>query len=143
MGANPFGRWDYGPWFFPPVPTAPLYKDPCRTPIMWTPLPLPWENPTIPGTPSLSEVGEAFMDTPTVNGMAYPVMNVEPKAYRFHILNAANDRMFDLQMYVANPGIVGSLTTTAGTGYTADPVVTVTNAAGDTTGHGLHPLCHY
>jgi hypothetical protein len=40
-------------------------------------------------------------------------------------------------MYVANPGIVGGLTTTPGAGYTADPVLTVTNSAGDTTGHGF------
>ena len=41
------------------------------------------------------------MDTPIVNGTAYPVLKVEPKAYRFRILNAANDRMLNLQLYVA------------------------------------------
>ena len=41
-------------------------------------------NPSIPG--------ESFMDTPIVNGTAYPYLKVEPKAYRFRILSAANDR---------------------------------------------------
>ena len=39
--------------------------------------------------PNPSMPGEAFMDTPIVNGTAYPYMEVEPKAYRFRILNAA------------------------------------------------------
>ncbi len=30
-------------------------------------------------------------------------MTVDPKAYRFRILNAANDRFFNLQRYVADP----------------------------------------
>jgi parallel beta-helix repeat protein len=51
---------------------------------------------------------EAFMDTPTVNGAIYPYMEVEPQAYRFRILSVANDRFFNLQMYVADPGVVTS-----------------------------------
>jgi FtsP/CotA-like multicopper oxidase with cupredoxin domain len=149
MGANAFGRWDYGPWFYPPVPANALVQWVLPNPYClptppfsptattWDCSAAPWEPPFMPGTPSLSEVGEAFMDTPVVNGKAYPYLSVEPKAYRFRILNASDDRFVNLQMYVANPGIVGSLTTTAGSGYTADPVVTVTNAAGDTTGHGF------
>ena len=31
------------------------------------------------------------MDTPVINGTAYPKLEVEPKAYRFRILNAAHD----------------------------------------------------
>ncbi len=45
------------------------------------------------------------MDTPLVNGTVYPYLDVEPKAYRFRILNAANDRFFNLQMYVADPAV--------------------------------------
>jgi len=148
MGANAFGRWDYGPWFYPPttgllqgvvpnpycLPTPPTSCNPLSA---YDCSSASWEPPCMPGTPVPSEVGEAFMDTPVVNGMAYPYLDVEPKAYRFRILNAADDRFFNLQMYVANPGIVGSLTTTPGSGYTADPVVTVANAVGDTTGHGF------
>jgi len=84
-GANPFGRWDYGPWFWPPQ--------------------LPGTTPgdllhSMP--PTLSIVPEAYMDTPVVNGTAYPYLTVEPKAYRFRILNICNDRMVNLQLYYAD-----------------------------------------
>ena len=46
---------------------------------------------------------EAFNDTPIVNGTAYPTTTVDPKAYRYRILNAANDRFWNLQWYVADP----------------------------------------
>jgi FtsP/CotA-like multicopper oxidase with cupredoxin domain len=56
------------------------------------------------------------MDTPIVNGTAYPYLEVEPKAYRFRILNAGNDRFLNLQLYVAadkttptTPGTTGTL----------------------------------
>ena len=45
------------------------------------------------------------MDTPVVNGTAFPVLTVEPKAYRFRILNAANDRFWNLQLYEADPAV--------------------------------------
>ncbi len=61
----------------------------------------PWEPPLNPGVPNPSIPGESFLDTPIVNGTAYPVLTVEPKAYRFRILNAANDRGQNLQLYVA------------------------------------------
>ena len=86
---NPFGRWDFGPWFWPIVP---LTK-------------------TLPGTTvetgperyATSMVPEAFMDTPLVNGTAYPYLQVQPQAYRFRILNGSNDRAFNLQLYYVDP----------------------------------------
>ena len=45
------------------------------------------------------------MDTPVVNGTAYPTLTVDPKAYRFQILNAANDRMWNLQFYKAKSSL--------------------------------------
>jgi FtsP/CotA-like multicopper oxidase with cupredoxin domain len=42
------------------------------------------------------------MDTPVVNGTAYPVLEVEPKAYRLRILNAAHDRFFNLSIFKAD-----------------------------------------
>jgi len=61
--------------------------------------------------------GEAFMDTMMVNGTAYPYLDIEPKTYRFRVLNAANDRFLNLSLYQASTGIVGSLTNiTAGSG---------------------------
>ena len=59
----------------------------------------------MPGTPNPSAVMEALMDTPMVNGALYPYLEVEPKTYRFRILNGANDRFFNLQMYVADPAV--------------------------------------
>jgi FtsP/CotA-like multicopper oxidase with cupredoxin domain len=136
-GANPMGRWDYGPWFWPPFTglmngevTNPYYDPLCDPAVLYC------EPPNIPGTPVISGVPEGFMDTPIVNGMAYPVLNVTPGLQRFRILNAANDRYLNLQLYVAST-IVGSTTMTAvGSGYLTPPSVTFVNAAGDTTGRG-------
>jgi FtsP/CotA-like multicopper oxidase with cupredoxin domain len=75
-GANDMGRWDYGPWFWPPVQNL------ANKPITLS------DGTVIPGTPNPSLVPEAFMDTPLVNGTAYPYLTVERKAYRFRILNA-------------------------------------------------------
>ena len=92
-GANDKGRWDYGPWFWPPVT------------ILANP-PIKLSNGTvIPGIPNPSIVPEAFMDTPLVNGTAYPYLTVERKAYRFRILNACNDRFLNLQLYYADPSL--------------------------------------
>ena len=55
----------------------------------------------MPATPYNSMGMEAFMDTPVVNGAAYPTTTLEPKPYRFRILNAANDRFFNLSLYKA------------------------------------------
>ena len=101
-GVNQFGRWAYGPWFWPPTtgidygPIANPYYDPmCDPDVQWC------EPPEIPGVPFNSMGMEAFNDTPIVNGTAYPTVTLEPKAYRFRILNAANDRFFNLQFYKA------------------------------------------
>ncbi len=95
-GANAMGRWDYGPWFWPPLTAAaglvhgaePVPGDPNGT--------------EIPGTPNPSLVPEAFMDTPVVNGTAYPKLTVLPQAYRFRILNASNDRFWNLSFFKAD-----------------------------------------
>ncbi len=140
-GMNAFGRWFYSPWFFP-APTD-IIKGPIPNPYC---LPTPgvdcsgsvWplENTLIPDVPNPSYAMEAFMDTPIVNGAAYPNITVEPKAYRFRILNAGNDRFLNLQLYQAT-NIVNSITlTNGGSGYTSDPVLTITPNTGDTTGHG-------
>ena len=103
-GVNQFGRWAYGPWFWPPTsnikhgPVANPYYDPtCDTDtVAWC------EPPLIPGTPNVSMGMEAFNDTPLVNGTAYPTMTVDPKAYRLRVLNAANDRFWNLHFYQAD-----------------------------------------
>lgn len=79
-GANNFGRWDYGPWFWPIFPAQ------------------------VPGLPTfdVSGVPEAFMDTPVINGTAYPYVDVQPTAYRLRILNACNDRYVNLSLFTAD-----------------------------------------
>ena len=111
-GANPMGRLDYGAWFWPVFPSM--------------------------APPQTSIVPEGFMDTPIINGAAYPYLNVEPKAYRFRILNGCNDRFVNLQLYVASSIISGiTVDPTLATGkYTVPPRVTITPAVGDTTGQG-------
>lgn len=95
---NGVGRWDWGPYFWPVFPS---YYD--RLPDGSHNL----SSQTIDGLPSptgLSEVTttpEAFVDTPMVNGQVYPTMTVEPKAYRVKMLNAMNDRMVNLGLYIA------------------------------------------
>ena len=124
-GMSAYGRWMYGPWFWPPAtpqhgPIAnPYYNmDPTRSAFSQTLAkacnlddPTTWQYQTdpfcepelIPGTPNISVGMEQFNDTPIVNGTAYPTTTLDPKAYRFRILNAANDRFWNLQWYVADP----------------------------------------
>jgi len=123
-GANPMGRWDYGPWFWPPF--TGIQFGPITNPY-YDPVNAPWEPPVIPATPNPSGTPESFMDTPIINGTAYPNVTVEPKVYRFRILNACNDRFVNLQLYQANRGIVSKITVTnGGTGFTSVPTVTLT-----------------
>lgn len=102
-GMNAYGRWHYGPWFWPPTQfiSHPPTENPYYDPIM-----APWQNETIPDMPVPSMVGEAFMDTPLVNGTAFPTVELDPKPYRLRILNAASDRFWNLQMYTADPDTI-------------------------------------
>ncbi len=141
-GMSAFGRWMYGPWFWPPAtppypPIANPYFNvdtkgdpnavppilpftrylavPCNLddPNTWQYQTDPFcEPPLIPGTPNIAAGMEQFNDTPLVNGTLYPTTTVAPKSYRLRILNAANDRFWNLQWYVADP-------TTASTGKNA------------------------
>ena len=121
-GMNAFGRWHYGPWFWPPT-----------TNIAHGPVPNPYtgpnEPPMIPGVPHNSMAMESFVDTPVVNGMAYPYLEVEPRAYRFRILNAADDRFFNLQIYAAT-NIISAIRIISGGGNYVDPTVTINDPTG-------------
>ena len=111
-GMSSFGRWMYGPWFWPPAKDTkygpidnPYYDPSCDLddPSTWQYQSDPFcEPPKIPGTTNISAGMEQFNDTPIVNGTAYPTTTVQPKAYRLRILNAANDRFWNLQWYVAD-----------------------------------------
>ena len=112
-GMSAYGRWMYGPWFWPPAAATtygpidnPYYDPTCdlNNPATWTYDTDPFCEPAkIPGTPNLSAGMEQFNDTPVVNGIAYPEVTLQPKSYRFRVLNAANDRFFNFQWYVADP----------------------------------------
>lgn len=52
--------------------------------------------------PPTSVVAEAFGDTMLVNGTAFPKSTVDPRRYRFRILNACNARVLNLQLYEDN-----------------------------------------
>ena len=101
-GMSAFGRWMYGPWFWPPASpqhgaiSNPYYDPNCDPNAGFC------EPELIPGTPNISVGMEAFNDTPIVNGTAYPKVTLDPKSYRFRILSAANDRFWNLQWYVAD-----------------------------------------
>ncbi len=84
-GANPAGRWDFGPWFWPIFPAK-------------NPLPAG-------GYGDASFTPEAYLDTPVINGTAYPTLTVSPKAYRLRILNASNDRYINLGLFKADGAV--------------------------------------
>ncbi|MGB8981141.1 MAG: multicopper oxidase domain-containing protein [Anaerolineales bacterium] len=122
-GMSAYGRWMYGPWFWPPAANAvygpienPYYDPACHLddPATWTYDTDPFCEPLlIPGTPNISAGMEQFNDTPIVNGVAYPKITLDPKSYRFRMLNAANDRFFNFQWYVADPTQGNGLTEVA------------------------------
>ena len=55
---------------------------------------------TIPvsGIPDAPWVPEAFGEAMMVNGKIFPYLDVEPRKYRFRVLNAANGRFFHLSL---------------------------------------------
>jgi spore coat protein A len=73
--ANPKGRWEWGGDTFPGAG----FQDP----------------------PNPSCVPEFFADTPVVNGMAYPYVEVEPRRYRLLFLNGSQARFYNMQLYFA------------------------------------------
>jgi FtsP/CotA-like multicopper oxidase with cupredoxin domain len=104
-GANPFGRWDYGPWFFPPQTQLTAANPPTAVTIPCSSAAYPGQTLQCPITPNPSGTPEAFMDTPVVNGTAYPVMHVEAAPYRFQILSAGNDRTLNLSLFLADTSV--------------------------------------
>lgn len=100
-GTNPVGRWDYGPWFWPVFPVTDFLPSGDYTGCQV------FNGVNICGS-QVTTTPEAFMDTPVVNGTAYPSLAVQPTAYRFRILNAANDRAVNLGLYTADPTVVTS-----------------------------------
>ena len=73
------GRWEYGPLAIPPAI------------IGHQNLPAP-----------AAEIPEFFSDTMLVNGTCYPFLEVQPRHYRFRILNGSQARFYNLQLYYAD-----------------------------------------
>jgi spore coat protein A, manganese oxidase len=66
-------------------------------------------TPDVPGAPSPSILPESFGNIILVNGMAWPVLDVEPRQYRFRVLNASDSRFYDLFLSSSQPIIqIGS-----------------------------------
>jgi FtsP/CotA-like multicopper oxidase with cupredoxin domain len=155
-GINGMGRWHYGPWFNPPtllcgsgpdivVPwcvthaaiTNPYYIEACDPADLITNPTGFCQPPLIPGTPDVSWGAEAFLDTMMVNGTVYPTVTVDPKEYRFRILNASHDRFLNLQLYRAasklgpsTPGAGTPIFTGAPTDLTEVAMVTAASTSG-------------
>jgi spore coat protein A, manganese oxidase len=82
--------------------------------------------------PDPSIVPEFFGDTMLTNGTVYPTVTVQPKAYRFMILNACNARFLNINLFDATPvapATTVEVTTNPKTGFAAvgttlGPVIT-------------------
>lgn len=72
-----------------------------------------------PPNPSL--LPEFFADTMLCNGTVYPVLTVEPKTYRFLILNACNSRFVNLNLFQANPANLDGIDLNVTTQFPTNP----------------------
>ena len=135
-GVNAFGRWHYGPWFFPSTPTcgssAQAIPPFCITngPVNNEYAAIDGRPPLRPGTANPSWGAEAFLDTMMVNGTPYPTVTLAPQEYRFRVLNASHDRFLNLQLYRATPIVRAINVVVGGSGYTSVPSVTITGGGG-------------
>ena len=57
--------------------------------------------------PDPSVIPEFFGDTMLANGVVYPTMKVEPRRYRFRVLNACNARFLNLNLYIRDASVDG------------------------------------
>jgi spore coat protein A, manganese oxidase len=104
------------------------------------------DYPTVPdpGSSHLAWVPEYFANTACVNGKAMPFLEVEPRRYRFKVLNGAQARFFNLSLsngasitvigsdggYLSAPAPVASLLIAPGERY--DVVIDFTGVANGT-----------
>jgi spore coat protein A, manganese oxidase len=61
-------------------------------------------NYPVSGDEKSAWVPEVFGDAVLVNGKLYPYLEVEPRKYRFRVLNGANGRFFHLTFSAERPG---------------------------------------
>jgi spore coat protein A len=57
--------------------------------------------------PDPSCIPEFFGDTMLANGVVYPTVRVEPRRYRFRVLNACNARFLNINLYLQDASIDG------------------------------------
>jgi FtsP/CotA-like multicopper oxidase with cupredoxin domain len=116
-GATIAGRWDYGMWFWPPMTAGVDLNHADQVCTGAGDIAAYGTAARCPGTRNPSGVPESFMDTPVINGQAYPTVTLQQGAYRFQVLNAANDRMFNMSLFyaadangnVCNPNYAGTV----------------------------------
>jgi spore coat protein A len=85
--------------------------------------------------PDPSVVPEAFFDTNLVNGAPYPYLPVASRRYRFRILNAAQARFYNLQLYVSDGSADGiTLKDTGEIDNNGNPILAPDPSAGNTPG---------
>lgn len=56
------------------------------------------QDPDNPLAPIPTHLPENFGDTILVNGVAWPVLEVEPRRYRFRVLNGSDSRVYDMRL---------------------------------------------
>jgi FtsP/CotA-like multicopper oxidase with cupredoxin domain len=100
----------------------------------------PTDNPTgLNGTPPNPSVHpywipEFFGDAIVVNGKSWPYLDVEPRRYRFRILNASNARFYQISLVdTSNPSPVPLLWQIGTDGGLLDHPVMLNNASSDST----------
>ncbi|NOT85727.1 MAG: multicopper oxidase domain-containing protein, partial [Methylococcaceae bacterium] len=55
-------------------------------------------NPAVPGSPNPTLMPEFFGNVMVVNGVAWPFLEVEPRRYRFRVLNGSGSRFYNLTL---------------------------------------------
>ena len=69
----------------------------------------PSQDPANPLAPNPTHLPEMFGDVVLVNGVAWPVLDVEPRKYRFRVLNGSDSRVYDMRLSNGAPFIqIGS-----------------------------------
>src|SRR5262245_10371460 len=121
-GARPGDLWYPHVYEGPPIPSMKLPVQ-CGPTGRWD---------ASGGTPpKISMVPEAFFDTNLVNGAPYPRLHVAPRRYRFRVLNAAQARFYNLQLYMGDASPDGiTLIDSANTDNNGNRIKIPTNAAG-------------
>ena len=90
----------------------------------------PFGTTSTPPNPSC--IPEMFGDTILVNGTVYPALSVQPRRYRFRVLNACNARFMNLQLYEMDGSADGVTLAAVGAEFdpNGNPVLAPTNLAG-------------